>query len=196
MAMAFIMDFAGGGAAEYDAVINDMHLDGRLPPGAVFHAAGATDTGWRVFDVWETAEAFQQFAESQIGPLSAKQGMPAPEIRSFEVAQTRRGAPGSIEFMQIVTLPGLDADGFAAMDAMILGEAREAPDGCVFHVNGQLGDAWCVADCWSSKELRDEFMRTQVGPAMERAGRTEAPQIEEAPVHNTFTEPSRQKASA
>jgi hypothetical protein len=48
--------------------------------GILSHAAGPTDTGWRVVDVWESAEAFQRFGEV-IGPVLQEVGMPGePQI--------------------------------------------------------------------------------------------------------------------
>jgi hypothetical protein len=38
-----------------------------------------TDNGFRVTDVWESAEAFQQFAEEQIGPNAAAVGLSPPQ---------------------------------------------------------------------------------------------------------------------
>ena len=45
-----------------------------------------TDEGFRVVDVWETQEAYDQFAAEQIGPYSAEAGITdAPETRVYEV---------------------------------------------------------------------------------------------------------------
>ena len=190
MAVAFILDFPGGTLEQYDAVVEKMDLGGRLAPGGLFHAAGATDAGLRVCDVWESAEVFQQFAESKIGPLTAEVGLGKPEIRSFQVDETRTGGSAPIEFVQIIAIPGMDAAGFHALDGAVLGPSGEIPEACVYHVNGQLGDAYCVLDYWSSKAARDEFMQTQVGPAMQAAGITAEPSIEELSVHNSLTEPA------
>jgi hypothetical protein len=187
MAVAFIMDFAGGTIAQYDEVVEKMALNDRLPEGALFHAAGATDSGVRVCDVWESADAFNAFAESRIGPITAEVGLSPPEIRSFQANEVRRGGSGDVEFVQIVAVPGLDADGFAALNARVLPDG-DVPDACVLHVNGELGDGWCVLDYWSSKDARDEFMQSRVGPAVQAVGIEAEPAIEEMPVHNSLTE--------
>jgi hypothetical protein len=77
MAVAFIMDFAGGTTEHYDAVLEKMGLGDRLPAGALFHAAGVNDNGLQVCDVWESAEVFQRFAEGQIQPITQEVGLPA-----------------------------------------------------------------------------------------------------------------------
>jgi hypothetical protein len=190
MAVAFIMDFPGGTLEQYDAVVEKMDLGGRLPPGGLYHAAGAIDDGVRVCDVWESEEIFQQFAESKIGPLTAEVGLGEPEIRSFEVDQTRSGGSAPVEFVQVITIPGTTAEDFHALDGAVLGPSGEVPDECVYHVNGAFGDSYVVLDYWSSKAARDEFMQTRVGPAMQAAGVAAQPSIEELSVHNSLTEPA------
>ena len=195
MAVAYILDFPGAGAEDYDWVMEKMELGGRLPAGALFHAAGATDAGWRVCDVWESAEAFDGFAQSKIGPLSAQRGMSEPQIRSFEVAEApRRGSGDGVGFFQIVLIPGLDHAGFVELDRQVVGPERGAPEGCVFHVNGPLGEAYCVLDYWASSEIRDRFVAERIAPAM--AAAPMPPAIEGTVAHAALTEPAERPAHA
>jgi hypothetical protein len=187
MATAYILDFAGGTLAQYDAVLEQMQLAGRLPAGALFHAAGVNDDGLRVCDVWESEDAFQGFAASKIGPITEEVGLPRPEIRSFEAAQVRGARAGAVEFVQVVSIPGLDGETFRALDGRVLGPDGEVPEACVFHVNGRLDGGWCVLDYWSSKAERDEFMQSRVGPAVAASGIEAQPRIEELTVHNSLT---------
>ena len=88
MAVAFEMNFKGATLAQYDQVMGLMGLSsgGATPPGAISHWAAQTDDGLRVVDVWETAEAFNDFAENQIGPFTAQAGFSGPpEVTSYEV---------------------------------------------------------------------------------------------------------------
>jgi hypothetical protein len=185
MSYCFIMDFDDGGADAYDATNEDMELHGQLPPGALFHSAGATETGWRVVDVWETAEAFESFAATKIGPLGGKNGFSPPRIQSFEVRSTRTSEGARPTFVQVVRIP-VDEAGFDELDTLVTGPEREVPAGCIYHVNGPLGDGWCVMDAWSSKEVRDEFMATKVAPSAQAAGLTAPPEVDELPLHNTL----------
>ena len=43
--------------------------------GILAYAAGPTDEGWRVVDVWESEEAFQRFGGT-IGPILQEVGFP------------------------------------------------------------------------------------------------------------------------
>jgi hypothetical protein len=185
MAITYIMDFDGGTREIYDAILADMDLGGKMPAHGLFHGAGATDGGWRVVDVWESAEAFDEFSRAKIGPLSAKHGMAPPRVRSFEVANVREGEPGAVTFLQVVTIPGVDAGGFADLDRRVLPD-DETPAGCVFHVNGPLADGWCVMDAWTSKAICAEFLKTQVEPAVMAAGITSMPQFENLDLHNSL----------
>jgi hypothetical protein len=188
MAVAFIMDFAGGTADDYDAVLEKMQLGGRLPAGALFHAAGVNDEGLRVCDVWESEEAFQRFADGSIVPITESVGLPRPEIRTFEANQVRGAGNAPVEFVQVVSIPGGDAEMFRALDEKVLGPGGEVPEACVFHVNGALGDGYTVLDYWSSKADRDEFMQSRVGPSVAALGIDAEPVIEELTVHNSLTQ--------
>lgn len=82
MAVAVEMRFSGGTLEKYDAVMKLMGLSegGPAPQDAIFHWAAATDDGIVVVDVWENADAFNRFAEEQIGPFSAQVGIEEPPV--------------------------------------------------------------------------------------------------------------------
>lgn len=186
MAHCFIMDFDGATAAQYDAVIEDMELDGRLPAHALHHGAGSPGGGsWRVVDVWETPEDFGRFAAEKIGPITARHGLGEPRITSFPVAEIRRGEPAPVTFLHIVRMRGIDASGFAELDGKI---GPEPAEGLIFHVNGPLDDGWATVGFWTSKAARDRFIRERVMPALAGAGET--PTMEDLELHNALTEAS------
>jgi hypothetical protein len=87
MAVAIEMDFKGATLEQYDQVIDLMGLQsGQAPPNALFHWVAQTDDGVRVVDVWETKEAYEQFAQEHIGPYSQQVGIPGPpEITFYDV---------------------------------------------------------------------------------------------------------------
>src|SRR2546423_11143092 len=49
----------------------------QAPEGLIIHTAGPSEQGWYVYDVWESKEAFQRFAEEKLGP--AGQGVTGGE---------------------------------------------------------------------------------------------------------------------
>ena len=85
MAVAFEMNFRGATLDQYDQILQKMGLTpgGATPPGAISHWAAETDEGLRVVDVWETKEAYEQFAQEQIGPFSQQAGIPAPPETTY-----------------------------------------------------------------------------------------------------------------
>jgi hypothetical protein len=88
MAVAVEMNFSGATLEQYDQVMNTMGLTagGATPPGAISHWVAKTDDGLRVVDVWESREAFDQFAAEQIGPATLAAGFTGPpETRFYDV---------------------------------------------------------------------------------------------------------------
>lgn len=76
MAIGMVFESSEVTADVYDAVLNDMEQQFGVPPARIFHVAGPSENGgWRVVDVWESEEAFDKFAQEQIGPLMAKHGV-------------------------------------------------------------------------------------------------------------------------
>jgi hypothetical protein len=84
---AFEMEFSGGTLEQYEVVIAKMGFErhGKGAEEALFHWVTLTDDGIKVVDVWNSPEAFQAFADSQIGPITAEVGMSEPVITSHLV---------------------------------------------------------------------------------------------------------------
>ena len=88
MAVGVQLDFKGATLEQYDEINERIGL---LPGGPasrqeLFHWAAKTDDGFRVVDVWETREAFEQFATEKLGPLYREVGVLAPpDTQFFEV---------------------------------------------------------------------------------------------------------------
>jgi hypothetical protein len=85
MAVAVMQEWSGGGAdtTNYDAITAHMGVDRHPPEGMIVHTAGMTpDGGFRVFDVWESLEAFERFDRERLGPaikaVLADAGGPPP----------------------------------------------------------------------------------------------------------------------
>ena len=87
MPVLMVHDSPGGTQEQYDQVAARL-TDGRglkslcdwSAGGILSHAAGPTEIGFRVVDVWESEEAFQRFAGT-IGPVLREVGFPGePQI--------------------------------------------------------------------------------------------------------------------
>jgi hypothetical protein len=88
MAVGVEIDVVGGTLEQYDEVVERLGL---LPGGPaasqeIFHFVTKTENGFRVVDVWESRQAFDQFAEEKIRPLLREVGVARPpEIRYLEI---------------------------------------------------------------------------------------------------------------
>jgi hypothetical protein len=186
---AYIMDFAGGTAEQYHAVVADMHLDDRMPAGAMFHYAGPGPDGLRVTDAWTDPDAFDRFAAEQIGPLGAKHGLVEPRIEIIDVAMEHTGELRRPELVQVVRLPGVTRERFLAAHARILEDGRW-PEPVVHHVNGPYDGGWCVIDSWTSKAARDAFLEARVMPQRDFMELTGPPDIADLMVFGMLLEPA------
>jgi hypothetical protein len=88
MAVAVEMNFSGATLEQYDQILERMGLTsgGPTPAGAISHWVAETDDGFRVVDVWESREAFDQYAQSKIMPYASDAGIEGmPETTFYEV---------------------------------------------------------------------------------------------------------------
>jgi hypothetical protein len=68
MAIGFIFNNPGQTQEQYDTVVEQLNLAESLPEGWIFHAAGPTEDGWRVVEVWESQEAADAYFQ-ELGPV-------------------------------------------------------------------------------------------------------------------------------
>ena len=86
MAVAVVLEFDGATTEQYDEVIKLMGLtEGSTPSDALFHWCAKTDGGLHITDVWKSREAFDKFAQEQIGPFTAQVGIGEPKITFYDV---------------------------------------------------------------------------------------------------------------
>ena len=85
MAVAFLVEFPGGTQEQYDKVTEMLQLSGKTPPGQIFHVAGPMEGGWRIVDVWESQEAFDNFLQTKLGPALQEAGSLPPQTKVWPV---------------------------------------------------------------------------------------------------------------
>ena len=88
MPVAVEMNFKGATTDQYDQVIQRMGLTqgGEMPPGGISHFVTRTGDGLWIVDIWESKEAYEKFAQEQIGPYSQEAGITEPpEVRFHEL---------------------------------------------------------------------------------------------------------------
>jgi hypothetical protein len=81
VAVMMQMTWNGIGSEEYEAARKHVNWEGDVPAGAMFHVVAVTDDGVRVPDVWESAEAFDDFVRNRLMPGVKELGIPGePQV--------------------------------------------------------------------------------------------------------------------
>jgi hypothetical protein len=75
MATGMLMDMKGVGRNEYLEIHRRLALDETPVEGLLLHSAGPIQGGWRIFDVWESPEAFERFTRERIMPAAKEAGL-------------------------------------------------------------------------------------------------------------------------
>lgn len=68
---------------DYDAIMNELQTSGHLyDEKRLSHVSFNRNGTWCVVDVWESQEAFAEFAQNTLGPIFVKLGLnpPAPTV--------------------------------------------------------------------------------------------------------------------
>jgi hypothetical protein len=78
-----IYDVPGATLDQYNQV--DQQLGSETPDGAHLHIAGPTDDGFRVIEVWDSADHIDRFVESGLAQAMQDARIPEPTITEFEV---------------------------------------------------------------------------------------------------------------
>lgn len=64
MALAMVAEIPGLTREQYESVVKKVNENGS-PAGALFHAGGPTEGGYRIVEVWESREAADAFYGSE-----------------------------------------------------------------------------------------------------------------------------------
>ena len=87
MPIIMVMEWSGVTRAQYEQVRNELDWVAHKPAGGRLHAAGFTDDGLRVVDIWDSAEAFGRFAEEKLQRATRSAGITtAPKVSMFPAA--------------------------------------------------------------------------------------------------------------
>src|SRR5262245_59776348 len=75
MIVATTLDVYGMLPEEYRAVMDRLGVESRPEPGIYLHATITTDFGYRVVEVWERKEQFEDFLERRLAPVTKALGI-------------------------------------------------------------------------------------------------------------------------
>jgi hypothetical protein len=68
MAIGIVFQGDSVSQEQYERIAEQVMPGDQLPPGLRYHAAGFSENGMVVFEVWDTQEAAQQFFDETLGP--------------------------------------------------------------------------------------------------------------------------------
>ena len=91
MALTVLYEIPGLTQGQYDTIIKELQSGGVAAQGRIFHVAGPMEGGWRVVDVFESQEAFEQFIGEGLGPVMQKLGVTPPPLKFSPVHNMLRG---------------------------------------------------------------------------------------------------------
>jgi hypothetical protein len=78
--VVIFFELAGMTHKEYDAAMNELKAQGKtLNENRLAHIAFNKDGKWCVVDVWDSAEAFTEFASTVLAPAFSKLGLTPPQ---------------------------------------------------------------------------------------------------------------------
>jgi hypothetical protein len=87
MAVGLIFDGVGVSQAQYEQVRNQVAPDNKAAPGLLYHAAGPTEGGFCVIEVWESEEILGRFFDEQLGQALQEAGINV-QPKMFQVVNT------------------------------------------------------------------------------------------------------------
>jgi quinol monooxygenase YgiN len=87
MAIGMVFNIVGGTEAQYQQVHDQVTPDNQPPAGMLYHAAGVSENGFCVIEVWESQEAAERFFNEQLGTALQEANFNAQPIR-FQVTNT------------------------------------------------------------------------------------------------------------
>jgi len=84
--MAILAIFTGVGITKqmYESLRTEVKWETELAPGGLHHACAFDEAGdLHVADVWESAEALNEFVNTRLAPGMEKLGIPPPSVSVF-----------------------------------------------------------------------------------------------------------------
>ena len=83
--MTFVttLDITGLTPEEYRAVLDKMGVETRPAAGIFLHLTTATDFGYRIVEIWDSKEGFEDFLEKRLVPASKALGIERKTVISI-----------------------------------------------------------------------------------------------------------------
>jgi hypothetical protein len=193
-----LLEMEGASIETYERLneIMGIHGDADAPEGLIEHVAAEDENAVVIADVWESAEAFENFVETRLGPALAEAEAPEAQPQLMPVHNRLTGKSDEAGVLVLIDVEDFDADTYDAMtESMEAHQAGEHPS--VAHTAAHRdGGGIIVVDVWGSPEQFGEFAEQQVGPAAQKAGMTSPIEPRMVPVKKRIKGKAAQGASS
>lgn len=84
--VVIVFELAGMTHKEYDAILDELKAQGKLfNEKRPSHVSFNKDGKWCVVDVWDSAEALNEFVSTTLGPIFLKLGLTPPQPAVYPV---------------------------------------------------------------------------------------------------------------
>jgi hypothetical protein len=175
----------------YEQINELLGITAENPPdGLVYHLAVDTDGGMRMIDVWESAEKFTAFIESNAAKFE-QAGVPPFEPQIMPVHNTLDGEGNNANVAIVIEAPGLTTGQYDDLASrMPSHQASRHPS--VSHAAAVADGGLFIVDVWDSPQNFQRFAETEIADA---AGGQQLPmEISVYPIYNRIEGKARVSA--
>jgi len=173
MAVLMMLELPGATPEQYDRANEILGIagDDDAPEGLISHAAGLTDEGMVIVDVWDSAESLERFFEErEVQAAMNEAGAELGEPRVLPVHNEFEGGGSDAGVLMIAELDDFDTDTYDQMASGMEGHGS-AEHPAVYHAAAVTdGGGMVIVDIWESPDAFGKFAQEQIAPAGEEAG--------------------------
>ena len=84
MATGVLQEYSGMGEDKYQRIV-ELLGPNTNPKGVILHLAAKTPNGFRVVDIWDSRNSFDQFYRDHLTPIFGKLGIQSPRTEYFDI---------------------------------------------------------------------------------------------------------------
>jgi heme-degrading monooxygenase HmoA len=175
MAVLMMLELPGATPDQYDRANEILGIagDADAPEGLISHAAGLTDEGMVIVDVWDSAESLERFFEErEVQAAMNEAGAELGEPRVLPVHNQFEGGGSEPAVLMIAELDDLDTGTYDQMASGMEGHGTAAHPSVHHAAAVTDGGGMVIVDIWESPEAFGKFAQEQIAPAGEEAGMT------------------------
>ena len=197
MAVLMMLELPGATPEQYDRANEILGIAGDedAPDGLISHAAGLTDEGMVIVDVWDSAESLERFFEGRgVADAMKQAGAELGEPRVLPVHSQFEGGGSEPAVLMIAEVDDFGTDTYDRMTATMEGHGPGATHPAVYHAAAvSESGGMVIVDIWESPEAFGKYAQEQIAPAGEEAG-MEPFEPRFVPVHRRIKGQSAQTA--